>query len=168
LFNFFEKIGFDNNLDFDKLFKQQELNYIKNRKKDGNFYRVDSGILPVKNFKGKIIEYMALRVDVTFLVEARKKANEAEKAKGLFLANMSHEIRTPLNAILGFTQLLEKKDNLDDEVKKYIRIINYSANTLLKVINDILDILKIEAGDISIEKRDFNPNRIFLMLLLYF
>ena len=135
--------------------------YIKNRRKDGGFYWVDTGILPVKNYKGEIIEYMALRVDVTFLVEARKKANEAEKAKGIFLANMSHEIRTPLNAILGFTQLLEKKDNLDNEVKKYIRIINSSANTLLKVINDILDISKIEAGEISIEKRGFNPNKVF-------
>ncbi len=135
--------------------------YIKNRRKDGSFYWVDTGILPIKNTKGEIIEYLALRVDVTFLVEARKKAQEAEKAKGIFLANMSHEIRTPLNAILGFTQLLEKKDSLDEEVKKYIRIINSSANTLLKVINDILDISKIEAGDISIEKRGFNPNKVF-------
>jgi len=135
--------------------------YIKNKRKDGTFYWVDTGILPVKNFKGEIIEYMALRVDVTFLIEAREKAKEAEKAKGIFLANMSHEIRTPLNAILGFTQLLEKKDNLDVEVKNYIRIINSSANTLLKIINDILDISKIESGNISIEKIGFNPNKIF-------
>ena len=135
--------------------------FIKNRKKDGGFYWVDSGIMPIKNSKGEIVEYIALRTDITFLIEARRKAQEAEKAKGMFLANMSHEIRTPLNAILGFTQLLEKKENLDKDVQKYIRIINSSANTLLKVINDILDISKIEAGDISIEEIEFNPNKVF-------
>ena len=134
---------------------------IKNRKKDGGFYWVDSGIMPIKNSKGEIVEYIALRNDITMLIEAKKKAQEAERAKGIFLANMSHEIRTPLNAILGFTQLLEKKENLDKDVKRYINIINSSANTLLKVINDILDISKIEAGKISIEENEFNPNKIF-------
>jgi len=135
--------------------------FIKNRKKDGGFYWVDSGIMPIKNSKGEIVEYIALRNDITLLIEAKKKAQEAEKAKGIFLANMSHEIRTPLNAILGFTQLLETKEDLDKDVQKYIRIINSSANTLLKVINDILDISKIESGDISIEEIEFNPNKVF-------
>ena len=135
--------------------------FIKNRKKNGDFYWVDTGIMPIKNYKGEIVEYIALRTDITVLIKERQKAQEAEKAKGIFLANMSHEIRTPLNAILGFTQLLERKDNLDKDVQKYIRIINSSANTLLKVINDILDISKIESGDVTIEEREFNPNKVF-------
>ena len=135
--------------------------FIKNRRKDGGYYWVDTGIMPIKNYKGEIVEYIALRSDITYLIESIKRAKEAEKAKSMFLANMSHEIRTPLNAILGFTQLLEKKNNLDEESQKYIRIINSSANTLLKIINDVLDLSKIESGNISIDKKEFNPNRVF-------
>ena len=135
--------------------------FIKNRRKDGGYYWVDTGIMPIKNYKGEIVEYIAIRSDITYLIESIKRAKDAEKAKSMFLANMSHEIRTPLNAILGFTQLLEKKSNLDPESQKYIRIINSSANTLLKIINDVLDLSKIESGNISIDKKEFNPNKVF-------
>ena len=141
---------------------------IKNRKKDGGDYWVDTGIMPIKNSKGEIIEYIALRNDITEIIKAKEKAQMAERAKGMFLANMSHEIRTPLNAILGFTQLLDKKENLDEESKKYISIINSSASTLLKIINDILDLSKIESEGISIEIKEFEPNKVFFDLAFLF
>ena len=131
---------------------------LKNKKKDGGEYWVDTGIMPIKNHKGEIIEYIALRTDITELVKAKEKAQEAERAKGMFLANMSHEIRTPLNAILGFTQLLEKDETLSKKAKEYLRIINSSANTLLKIINDVLDLSKLDAGDFAIDYKEFNPN----------
>lgn len=80
-----------------------------------------------------------------------EKAEEASRIKSLFLANMSHEIRTPMNSIIGFTELLGDED-LDDAQQNYVSIIHESAGVLLALINDILDISKIEAGKLEIER----------------
>ncbi|WP_129090895.1 ATP-binding protein, partial [Arcobacter sp. CECT 8989] len=84
------------------------------------------------------------------------KAQKADEAKSTFLANMSHEIRTPLNAIIGFSDILSNSSELKSDNKKQAQIIQTSANSLLSIINDILDISKIESGnfDIAIEKTD--------------
>jgi len=89
-------------------------------------------------------------------VELSKKAEEAAKAKSLFLANMSHEIRTPLNGILGFLELLKTTD-LDEEQFEYINTITTSANSLLEIINNILDISKIESNKVELELIPFKP-----------
>ena len=88
--------------------------------------------------------------------KSREKALNAEKAKDLFLANMSHEIRTPLNGIVGFTQLLSTT-KLDNEQHEFLDIIETSSNNLLTIVNDILDISKIEADKMDIENIPFNP-----------
>ncbi|MCG8698455.1 MAG: response regulator [Bacteroidales bacterium] len=94
------------------------------------------------------------------LTIAKEKAEEADKLKSEFLANMSHEIRTPLNAILGFSELFAK-ENLNDETKEiYRRYINRSSNLLLNLVNDIIDISKIEAGKINIEFKNESINDI--------
>ena len=80
------------------------------------------------------------------LIKARKIAEEANHAKSAFLANMSHEIRTPMNSILGFSQLLLQEPGLNVPQKNYLNTINRNGEHLLKVINDILEISKIEAG----------------------
>jgi signal transduction histidine kinase len=82
----------------------------------------------------------------TELRAAKDAAESASRAKSAFLANMSHEIRTPMNAILGYAQLLERDPNLRDDQKQKIDIIHNSGNHLLTLINDILEMSKIEAG----------------------
>jgi len=130
---------------------------IKNRKKDGSEYYVKSIIAPLKNIDGEITEYIALREDITDLIYAINKAKEAEQVKMLFLSNMSHEIRTPLNGILGFTELLLKSSNLPEKEKRYINTVHSSSQALLQIINDVLDISKIESGKLTIEKKEFRP-----------
>ena len=86
---------------------------------------------------------------------AREAANAANKAKSEFLANMSHEIRTPLNGVIGMAQLLEFTE-LSDKQRDYLQAIRTSSNSLLALINDVLDLSKIEAGRVELEQRAFS------------
>ena len=87
---------------------------------------------------------------------AKERAEESAKAKSEFLANMSHEIRTPLNAIIGFSQLLKEKTE-DEKLKQYVEAISSSGANLLNLINDILDLSKIEAGKLELKLEASNP-----------
>ena len=87
---------------------------------------------------------------------AKEAADAANRAKSEFLANMSHELRTPLNAILGFTQLMQQDQSLTIDHQKYIEIINHSGEHLLTLINDVLEMSKIEAGRITLYETEFD------------
>ena len=90
------------------------------------------------------------------LEKALKKAEESDKLKSSFLANMSHEIRTPLNSILGFSSLIGDPSLDEKQTKEIIYQINNSGENLLHLIDDVLDIAKIEAGQINITKKSYD------------
>ena len=104
----------------------------------------------------------------TILKKAKEKAEEADVLKSAFLANMSHEIRTPLNAILGFSRLLTNPDLENELRKEYSEYITSSANNLLNLIRDIIDVSKIEAGKITLEKGKCFVNKILQELKFTF
>ncbi|XPV70567.1 MAG: ATP-binding protein [Halarcobacter sp.] len=150
---------------FDSLWKKINNNEIwtgdiKNHDKSGKDYYTSTIIVPMLDFKDQISEYLSFSVDITEHIHSMQKAKNAEASKSIFLATMSHEIRTPLNGILGFTKLLEHS-NLPKKEANYVNIVNSSASSLLGVINDILDISKIESGKLELEKKEFNPFKEF-------
>lgn len=102
------------------------------------------------------------------LVKARDKAEESDRLKSAFLANMSHEIRTPMNGILGFAELLKLPNLTGEQQQEYIRIIEKSGNRMLNIINDIVDISKIEAGLLQIDCKDSNINEQLEDIYMFF
>lgn len=129
---------------------------------DGTVHYLGSVKCPMRNEAGEIIGLAGISRDITeqveneqVLIEARQASDAANQAKSMFLAMMSHEIRTPMNGIIGASSLLEGTD-LAPLQKEFVRTINVSGESLLTLINDILDYSKIEAGKIKLEQIPFS------------
>ncbi|KUG29007.1 hypothetical protein ASZ90_001117 [hydrocarbon metagenome] len=104
---------------------------------------------PLRDSRGEPVGSIESFVDISEIVQARAKAEQASRMKGMFLANMSHEIRTPLNALIGIPQLLAQTA-LTPEQHEYVETMRATGDALLAIVNDILDISKIEAGRLEI------------------
>jgi len=109
----------------------------------------------VKGYYGAAVDVSEARQLELELREARRRAEDSAMAKSAFLANMSHEIRTPMNGVLGFTDLLQHSE-LDEEQRSYVQLIADSGRAMMRLLNDILDISKIEAGQMRISSDPFD------------
>ncbi len=130
---------------------------IRWKHKNGSLRYLESNADPIFNQEGNVIGFRGVDRDITErkqaeeeLQKAKEKAEESDRLKTSFLANMSHEIRTPMNGILGFTELLKDPDLTGKEQSKYIEVIQHSGERMLSIINDLIDISKIEAGQVEL------------------
>ena len=126
-------------------------------REDGSYTWTHVNLI-VKNYASErnSVELICINYDITrlktteaMLIDAKEKAEESDRLKSAFLANMSHEIRTPLNAIIGFSSLLPHIEDAEER-NHYISLINHNNELLLNIINDVLDLSKIEAGHIEL------------------
>jgi hemerythrin-like metal-binding protein/PAS domain S-box-containing protein len=131
---------------------------------DGRVRWLEHACQPVFDAVGAYLGRRASNRDITERIELQQRLAEAKfiaestnRAKSSFLANMSHEIRTPMNAIIGLTRILQRQNNLEPEQKYKLGMISLSADHLLSLINDILDLSKIEAGKFTLDLTEFKP-----------
>lgn len=134
---------------------------------DGHMACLETIRAPMYDVQNKLIGILGIGRDITErkyaekeLIEAKVNAEESDRLKSAFLANMSHEIRTPMNGILGFTELLKRPFLTGEQQQQYLDIIEKSGARLLNIINDIIDISKIESGLIEISLSETNVNEI--------
>ena len=141
--------------------------YAYKRPIDGQVIWLQAAGKVVRNGNNEIQHMYGAYQDITTqintekaLAQAKENAEAANRAKSEFLANMSHEIRTPMNAIIGFTELLDEEIK-EPKLQSFVKTIQSAGNDLLSIINDILDLSKIEAGKFRIEKTPCNPHQLF-------
>jgi PAS domain S-box-containing protein len=154
----------------------------KMKHKKGHWVNILSHAETVFNESGKAIRMIGTHKDISErkqaendlkiknqeLIEAKEKAEESDRLKSAFLTNMSHEIRTPMNGILGFADLLKEPELSGEEQHKYINIIENSGIRMLNIINDLIDISKVEAGQIEVNISEINVNEQIEYLYSFF
>lgn len=125
-----------------------------------------------KNFSKAFADLASLSFQhsktISELIKAKEKAEESDRLKSAFLANMSHEIRTPMNGIIGFAQMLAMPRITDEKRNNFVKLINNCSNQLLSIINDIIDVSKIEAGQVKLHNSNFSLNQMLEELFVFF
>lgn len=166
-----KKIHPDDRCKFDEIQKASQLKHktiepfqFRMLSEDGDVRYIYSAVSLENSDSTRFAKVVGVNWDITHLKrtelalsEAKKQADQANKAKSEFLANMSHEIRTPMNSIIGFTELLDEQVK-EKRLKAFIKTIKSAGNSLLELINDILDLSKIEAGKLKIVQSPCNPH----------
>jgi signal transduction histidine kinase len=137
--------------------KKQKENLIEaNTKLESSYHKIEHQNIELEKHRNNLEEIVRDRTNE--LEQAKRKAEESEQLKMAFLSNMSHEIRTPMNAIVGFASLLADEELRTQEKQEYIRQINMNSESLLILIDDILDLSKIEANQLLVKKSVFEVN----------
>ena len=134
-----------------------------NRRKDGSEFPIHLSTTMINDKLGKPMGLIGVSMDITRqrifeheLIGAKERAEESDRLKSSSLANMSHEVRTPLNSIIGFSELLADPDFEDDQKNEFISHIIANGNNLLNIISDIMDISKLESGELKIRNQKIN------------
>jgi PAS domain S-box-containing protein len=146
-----------------------------NKAKSGRLYWASKSVSPIFDETGKITHYVAVCEDISEkkkteneLIKAKEKAEESDRLKSSFLANISHEIRTPMNGILGFAELLKEPDLTPENQQEFLNMIEKSGLRMLNIINDLIDISKIEAGETALRIKKTSINKMLRELHLFF
>ena len=137
----------------------KEYNETLIRKMEDRMIKSEEAEMKIRIYASQLEQEIEQRKQVEQeLIEALKRAEESDSLKSAFLANMSHEIRTPMNGILGFAELLKEPDLTGEQQQEYIKIIEKSGARMLNIINDIIDISKIESGQMKAVLQETNIN----------
>jgi PAS domain S-box-containing protein len=146
-----------------------------NKRKNGEIFYEESIIVPITDEIGKNAYYLSIKIDITEkiklindLVLAKERAEESDRLKTAFLQNISHEIRTPMNAIVGFAEILENDHDNEEKISYYTNVIKQRSYDLLDIVNELLDISRIESGQLKAEPKPFELEGIFTDLLQTF
>jgi len=148
---------------------------IINKRKSGELYWANKTISAIFDKKGNILNYVAIGEEITDrkrieeeLIRAKEKAEESDRLKSAFLANISHEIRTPMNGILGFADLLKSPNLSSENQMEFIEMIEKSGQRMLSIINDLIDISKIEAGETVLRIKQVGINQMLREIHSFF
>ncbi|HYX08040.1 MAG TPA: PAS domain S-box protein [Bacteroidales bacterium] len=148
---------------------------IINKRKDGSIYTENMVITPVLSKENELTHFIAIKEDITGrkiaqekLKIAKEKAEESDRLKSAFLANISHEIRTPMNGIVGFSEMLIKPNLSEEKRGKFINIIKKSCRQLTLIIDDIVDVSRIETNQIKLNQNETHVESIMKNLLNFF